>query len=81
MLQSHTTLPYLGYIRRSISAQNDHVYCPVDPGSIQGRASLAYILDKEIHTRYNTRERLIIIKFGNSVQMGYRRDVLRSLQS
>ena len=37
--------------RNSISAQNDVVNCPVDPGGIQGE-SLAYILDKEIHKEY-----------------------------
>ena len=51
MLQSHITLPYLGYIIVSARRMIVYVCCPVDPGSIQGRESLAYyILDMEIHT-------------------------------
>ena len=47
------------------------------PGQHPGE-SLAYVLDKEIPIE---NERTAHHKFGNPVKMGYRRDILRSLQS
>ena len=72
MLQSRITLPYPGY---SISAQDDYVNCGVDPGSIQGSHWPISLTRKYI--LQNTRE-LLIIQFGVSIKMGYKRDILHA---
>ena len=73
--------PFVADTRRVqplLSAHNDYVNCPVEPGSIQG-SHWPISLTRKCMVQ-NTRERPIIqlVKYSNN---GHRRDVLRSLQS